>query len=211
MSAPDRSKTPVNSVDAACLEWLKEKECLRDFETLVGQNCEPTKLWGYMSAVMIAGQHHAELASHRSDLGGFDKDTFAGFVMRARRVADELERLYSSDLGLKAIEQARGIGSLAEFRNIPRQLRLIVEQAQTIYDKTSHRRKPLYDEAVAELCVYVKQIAGEWHDKEVSGLVGALTGRVAYSEDDQRGWRHERRALLDRIARRMNESHESRR
>lgn len=211
MSAPHGTKKQMDSVYPSCLEWLKKNGCLGDFETLVGQRCEQTKLWGHMSAIMLAAQHHAELAQHRSDIGGFGRETFEGFVARAQRVAGELERLYSSDLGQKAIQQAARAGSVAEFRNIPRQLRLIAAEAQTIYKKTSHRKKPLFDETVAELCVYIKQITGNWRDKEVSGLIGVLTSRVGYSGDDQRSWRHEHQALLGRITRRANESLKSKR
>jgi hypothetical protein len=211
MDAPDRSRKLLSGVEARSLEWLNENHCSGDFEILVSRNCDQAKLLGYMTAVDIAAQHHAELAKNRSDIGGFDRETFDGFVTRARRVAEELEGLYSSDLGTKAIRQAAGPGTTAEFRNIPRQLRLIVSEAQTIYEKTSHRKKLLFDEAVGELCVYTKQTTGNWHDKEVSGLIGALTGRARYSGDDQRSWRHEHQALLDRLTRRVNESLKPRR
>jgi hypothetical protein len=205
MSASDRSKKIVDGVDVPCLAWLNEKECSGDFETLVSQHCEPAKMWGYMTAINLATQHHAELAKNRSDIGGFDGETFDGFVTRARRVAKELERLYSSDLGSKAIHQAAGVGGIAEFRNIPRQLRLVVAEAQKIYEKTSHRKKPLFDEAVADLSAYVMKTTGTWHDKEVVALIDAVTGREAHSADDQRAWRNDHAEFMNRASRRVNE------
>jgi len=205
MSASDHKRKLVDGMDAPCLEWLKKNECLSEFGVLVDLHCDPTKLWGYMAAVKMAAQYHAELSKNRHDIGGFDGETFDGFVTRARRVAEELERLYSSDLGLKAIQEAAKAGGTTEFRNIPRQLRLVVAEAHTIYEKTKHRKKPLFDEALADLSAYVMVITEKWHDPEVVVLIDAAIDREPHSGDDQRSWRNDHPELMERVTQRMKD------
>jgi hypothetical protein len=116
-------------------------------------------------------------------------------------VARAWDQQFRTEFGeevLKLAEMGDPFGHKRDFLNIPQRLLSLVARASDIHRKTKHRHRPLYDDTLAELTEYVKLKTGDYHDREVSALVGFAIGAESYNETTLRVWRSEHPEAVSR-------------
>src|ERR1700746_9704 len=140
MSTQKRKTAKVSARSPLVPDWLVQNNVYiqHEFDELVKAGCDPRTILCDCFAVRLAHQHHRSLSKSRADVAGFDRETFDGFVKRALRVANEVERLLSSPLGRAVVEstgtaEMNGIREAEAFDNLPRRLRELIDTAVKIY------------------------------------------------------------------------------
>ena len=149
---------------------------------------------------------------------GFDRKELRTVIARMRTCAKNLRRLRVAVL-VQTLSSAypphkhpgpmhsRVLGevlsNLGSFRawqsNLPYRLNQIADAAELAAKAIRFRGRPLYDEALSSLVCYVHERTRRWHDKELSVLVGAVTGRDhRYNAEAHGRWRKTHRSQLSR-------------
>jgi hypothetical protein len=165
-----------------------------------------------IARLRLAFEHHA--VSLRKDPDRMRWEKLRPIVSRANHTTRDLEHLFGSHFGQEVLEFASRCepsDNRAEFENIPQRLRLLASWAQTIYRKTSHGKRPLYDDALADLVVYVEVATKEGHDKEIAALVGFARGdddrtENPYNGNDFAGWKFDHKKNLGHARLRMTKA-----
>jgi hypothetical protein len=163
----------------------------------------------HIERLRLAFEHHT--VSLRKDPDRMNWEELRGFVSRANREARDLDHLFGTHFGqevLGAACQSDPSAKRAEFENIPQSLRLLASWTQTIHRKTLHGKRPLYDDALADLVVFVEVAAKEGHDQEIVALVGFARGDDDHTENPYNGndfavWKFDHKKNLERARLRM--------
>jgi hypothetical protein len=128
---------------------------------------------------------------------------------KTRWVARKWEQQFQAPFGKEIVRLARSRDSSAsedDFLNVPRRLLALAECAKDIHAGTEHRRRPVYDDALARLVEYVRLTANKDHDREVSALV-SFARRDSYHETDHRPWKHDHLDVLRRARLKLAQKH----
>lgn len=173
-------------------EQLKVYSCLKDWNALVDAGCPEEKLSLFVVAVREAFKHHRRL---QDDGARMNARRLRSLVDKTRWVAREWRQVFQSPFGREVLGLAKVGDPFAlkeEFLNLPRRLDLLANSAKKIHSGTKHQRRPVYDDALAELTVFVKAHTHKYHDKEVSALVEFARGdRDNYPPTNLSTWRAE--------------------
>ncbi len=182
---------------------LSEHGCLTEFNALESARCEAERLPYYMIAVGMGFAHHARLKSEPIRM---DSKRLRSLVGKTISVARQWGQEFQSPFGKEVMRLAAERDPFAgkdEFLNIPQRLLSLAGCARDIHSKTEHQQRPVYDDALAELCEYVKLKTRRYHDPEVSALVSFATRQDSFSETTLRVWRCGHKDALERARLRL--------
>jgi len=135
-----------------------------------------------------------------------DSKRLRSLVGKTSSVAHQWEQEFQSPFGKEVLRLAAERDLFAgedEFLNIPQRLLSLAGWAKDVHSGTEHQKRPLYDDALAELCEYVKLKTRRYHDPEVSALVSFATRQASFCETTLRVWRWEHKDALERARRRL--------
>ena len=185
-------------------ENLTQHPCLLDaWNALSYAGCSERDLYCYLTNVALGFDSHKRL---RSDPVRMDSKRLRSLVGKTSWVARQWEQEFQSLFGKEVMRFAAERDPFAgeeEFLNIPRRLFSLAGWAKDIHSKTEHQKRPLYDDALAELTEYVKLKTRDYHDPEVSALVSFATRRESFCETTLRVWRCSKKDALERARLRL--------
>jgi len=147
-------------------------------------------MWS-VTTVKWTFEHHYRIQDEPCRM---DSKKLATLVKKTLWVAGEWEQQFQTVFGKEVLQRAEGLDlpkSEGGFLRVPQRLRLLANEARTIHQGTQRQRRPLYDDALAELTEYVRLKMGDGHDPEVSALVWWATGTKNYDENTLRVWRNQ--------------------
>ncbi len=179
--------------------------CLSAWNVLCDAGCSDTDLYCYLTSVALGFDSHQRL---RSDSVRMDSKRLRSLVGKTSWVARQWEQEFQSPFGKEVMQWAAERDAFAgeeEFLNIPRRLLSLAGWARDVHSKTEHQKRPLYDDAVAELTEYVKLKTRDYHDPEVSALVSFATRQDSFSETNLRVWRCSKKDALERARVRLSQ------
>lgn len=158
--------------------------------------CSEEKLQDYVGYLRLSYHHHSRLVDDRSRM---DSKKLRKLRDRTCWVAREWEKQFRTSFGQELLRiVARSNPDGVELLNVPQRLLRLAGEAADIHRKTQHRRRPLYDDRLADLVVHVEDKTGKFHDQEVSALVAWAINSDRYSANDLCVWRHDHKEVLDR-------------
>lgn len=210
-----RQKPAPNQTIQVFEQALHEHNCVKeDFRVLVDAHCSAERL---MEAVASAWTHHANL---RNDPGRMNARELETLQKKTRWVAKRWEQLFQTDFGKAVLEFAgrNPFHNGLELLNTPSRMLSLARGATVIHRGTANRRRPLYDDCLADLMEYVRLTTGKYHDREVSALVSFATatrGKRARGSKDVGEvysetlavWRSEHPGALKRAQLRLAQKH----
>jgi hypothetical protein len=167
---------------------LEERHALGNFQTLCAAGAEPEQVLWILSGL----EGLPEL-----------RNTFELFGWPAKELAKHLE---SIELTASLIEKTRSypFGMLVQAslllsaQQLPEDLRAYASMARAAQGSFGHNAQWFLNIAKARLVQHVthRTVGGQPHDKEVSGLIAAMTGSDSYDEGSQKRWRHKHKGLV---------------
>lgn len=182
------------------------KECAEAFDTLVQRKCSSHNLAAYLIRLRLISDHNVNL---ERDPTRIDRDTLRSLADRTLHVADDWDKLFHTGFGQEVITLAvkRSFqASQAEFKNIPGQLRCISRAAKDIHGGTLQRRRPEYDDVLAEFCMYVELATRKPHLRQVSLLVGFAIENPEYTYGNLGVWKNDHKADVERARLRLTKN-----
>jgi hypothetical protein len=155
-------------------------------------------------AIQFAWAHHANL---RNDPGRMNSRELKTLLANTRWVARQWEKLLRTDFGKEVLGFAGRDPFLnrQDLLNTPPRLHSLARWASDIRGGTAKRR-PMYDDCLADVAEYVSLTTGKPHDREVSALVSFAIGEP-YGETTLCGWRSEHPDVLNRARLRLAQKH----
>lgn len=197
---PSARMSPEEAFERA----LRDHNCLDDFQSLVHAGCPAVTLMERVLCIKIAHESQGRL---HDDPGRISQPALRALTKKMRWVADKWDRLSRTAFGKEVLARAERVdvfGSRAEFFNLPQRLHSLARLSEDLHRGTKHRRRPLYDDCLAELTEWVKLSAHHYSDLRVSALVNWALGAVSYDETTLRVWRSEHKALCQRARVRLS-------
>ncbi len=185
------------------LPVLKEKleqhpGCLAAWNALSYAGCSEPDLYCCLTSVALGFSSHKRL---QSDPVRMDLKRLRSLVGKTSWVARQWAQEFQSPFGKEVMRLAAERDPFAgkdEFLNIPRRLLSLAGWAKDVHSGTEHQKRPEYDDALAELCEYVKLKTRRYHDPEVSALVSFATRQGSVCETTLRVWRCSKKDALER-------------
>src|SRR5215469_13848003 len=159
-----------NTLPSECTDECR-KECRKKLESLADYGCHPARVVEYLVSLREADSRHGRL---QGDPSRMTRDKVLSLVNRTDRVADDWDIIFNSPFGEEVLREAPSSDPSAsedEFAHIPQRLHLLAKWAWDIWRQTVHLQRPLYDDILAELLVYVELCTGEPHLNELAILV----------------------------------------
>ena len=201
MAVQKRGQKPARNQTIQDFEQaLKAHSCLQDFRELVKADCSPDWLMEAILGIQLASIHHANLQHAPGRMNSRELKTL---LNKTRWVARQWEKLFQTDFGKQVLGFAGRdpVLNRLELLNTPSRLLSLARWAREIRRGTANRRRPLFDDCLAQLMEYVRRATGKYHDRELAALVSFATGSQSY-ETKFPTWRAEHPVALSRARRR---------
>lgn len=172
--------------------YTREKEDLRkqegwesEFQELCAANAEPEELlW------ILAGWKGLPGFSTAQRVFGWPPDRLKKGLLTIEQAAATVEKALRHPFGI--------LMQMSEpfTQTLPESLRSFVTFARAAQSDFGHGAEWFLNIAKARLVMHVTYRTKDYHDREVSGLIAAKTGK-SYSEDALRRWRMKHRELIE--------------
>ena len=160
---------------------LKEHEALNDLELLVGDGCDRDQILVLLGNLAWGQQNK----NWKSFAGTDDTRHLPALAGRITHLADEIIVLNKTLMMTFYGRFMAGTGS----RDLPALLIRYAGTLQALHRLVGPRKHSLEELFRCLLIAYVHAETGDFHDKEVSGLIGAVTDEADYGEKAQARWR----------------------
>lgn len=154
----------------------------------------------YLDTLKLAHRHREHLQQESLRMTIDESRSFVRLMVRASRA---LEKRFHNSEALQLAVRSDPSGTEAEFRNIPQRLLLIARWAGDIHKGTARKRRPMYNDALAELLWYVQIATKKQHLNEVAILIGHFTNRPDYAFNDLSSWKVDHKEELTRARLRL--------
>jgi hypothetical protein len=183
------------NLDELLREWTQKQSAnlpspgaQADFKELCANGCVAPIL----SALVVLLKWSPRLETFWEQIYG-NPDKRRKAVRSLEKAASELERLFSFSIALEDAEMAGKFGELG--RISPARLVAELRFYARMLDFMNRLPKETNTRSLIEfskflLTDYVKACTGRFRDRNVSALVGEITGQPDYNEVAQRMWRH---------------------
>jgi transcriptional regulator with XRE-family HTH domain len=179
-------------------EKLPEECREMSFDVLVQAGSNALQLVLYLHDLSCTYRYHEEL---QKDSPRMTRDQMRSLVERTCRVAEEWEELLHSPFGEVILAEARRSDPLStpeEFLNTPPRNLALARALNNIHGGTASKRRPMYDDTLAELLCYIQIATKKQHLKEASILVGHFTDRPYYAFNELSSWKVDHKEELRR-------------